>query len=143
MRVITLLVLALAVAINSSVAHAEDGLSLCLSQETVASHLKTVGTHQFSAVHQSNRFECVSYTFGSQSIRYYFVFKNDQLISLLNMRPFFADAFETKPNPNPKYAGTKISVRKPWRAEDFMQRILAAKTMTPGRTEISSEHSTR
>ena len=111
----------------------EDGknLSLGMSQAEISLPFKGPGTHQFSAQQGSNVFRCVSYSFGEYSIKYYFLFKNDQMISLLDVQPFFADAFETKPNPNPKYPNTKISVRKPWQAEDFMTAILQATTMSP------------
>ena len=111
-------------------------LSMGMSAAEISSNFKGPGIHQFSAQQESNVFRCVSYSFGDYSIRYYFVFKNDELISILDAQPFFANAFETKPNPDPKHPSTKISVRKPWQAEDFMTAVLQATTISP---EVLSE----
>ena len=130
MAIHIMLVLSLATATVLCAAE-EDTLRLGLSQEEVSSHFKGNGTHQFTALQESNTLCCVSYAFGESFIRYYFLFRNDRLVWILDTQPFFADAFETKSNPNPKYAGTKISVRKPWRAEEFMSSILETNTLSP------------
>jgi len=133
MKIVPIWMLALALFLVDSVVQAEEtgSLSFGVSRMDVASHFKTAGTHQFSLLQGSNILRCVSHSFGEPFIRYYFLFKNERLIALLDTEPFFADAFETKPNPNPKYAGTQISVRKPWRAEDFMANITEAKSLSP------------
>lgn len=130
MRVFSMLTLFL-VACNTAATRTEDdeALRLGLSQKDVSEKFKGSGTHQFSARQGSNAFHCVSYSFGERLIRYYFLFKNDQLVSILDTRPFFANAFTSKPYP--KVPGTRIEVRKPWKAEDFMRGILEAKTLSP------------
>jgi hypothetical protein len=74
-------------------------------------------------------------------IRYFFLFENERLISILDPSLFYTNAFEEKPNPNPKYPGTKLEVRKPWKDEEFMTGIIKAKTMSP--EDLSAQIKTR
>jgi hypothetical protein len=136
--IITLITIAGATAVRSD---ENQALHLGLSRKEVSSHFKGIGTHQFTALKEANTLRCVSYSFGERFIRYYFLFKNDELVSVLDTQPFFADAFDTKPNPNPKYAGTKISVRKPWSAKAFMSNILETTSLSP--KDLSAQVETR
>jgi hypothetical protein len=117
--------------ITSCVSVIDDGALVCLgmSQEEISSKFKGPGTFQFAAHKDSAVFHCVGYSFNENYLNYYFLFKNGKLVSIIDVRAFTADAFETIPDPmNP---GTKIEARKLWNDEDCMTSILKTETMSP------------
>jgi len=132
MRIITSAILLAVLFANWSASGIEaKTLSLGMSQAEISENLKGTGMYQFSCLMETNVINCVSYSFGDRLIRYFFLFKNERLISILDPSLLYIDAFEEKPNPNPKYPGTKIEIRKPWKDEDFMIGVLKAETMSP------------
>jgi len=96
-------------------------------REDVREHFSGNGTHQFTAKVEADTYTCTSYSFSKSFIKYYFVFKNDRLISILNPGQFFV--WETKPHPT--LPSSVVEVQKPWNDEKRMQNIIAVDTMSP------------
>lgn len=104
----------------------DSNLYLGLSRKVISSELKSDGIHQFSILKNTDHIECVSYSFGERYIKYYFLYKNDKLVSILDPRPFFADDFMTVP-----YKGGKREIKKPWNTAGFIKEVLNAETLSP------------
>jgi outer membrane protein assembly factor BamE (lipoprotein component of BamABCDE complex) len=103
-------------------AHAFSQIQQGISKDRLIEILGSDGKPQFTVKTNSHIYFCVSYSFEKPFIRYYFLFEDETLRSILE-----PPAFEVETVP---YKGAKLEIRKPVNPEERMNSVLNASSLT-------------
>ncbi len=113
----------------------QAGLQLGMAREAVTQLMDSAGTPIFRIKQAGHTYECAAYSYSKPYYRYFFVFRDQRLVSLLDPNQFHTTGYR----PHPQHAGSRVEYELPWDTGDRLAAILSATTMTPQELSTSVE----